>query len=72
MLSPDEHGSVHPEPRILRRTDVENKTGLKRAYIRQLMREGKFPKSMRMGIQAGGWDAAEIDQWMAESLKQRD
>lgn len=72
MLSPDEHGSAHTELRILRRTDVEKKTGLKRAYIYQLMSEGKFPKSVRLGIRAVGWDAAEIDQWIAERLKERD
>jgi prophage regulatory protein len=37
----------------------------------RLMREGKFPKALRLGIRAVGWDSAEIDQWIAERLNGR-
>ncbi len=33
-----------PERRILRRAEVEAKTGFKRAHIYSLMKEGKFPE----------------------------
>jgi prophage regulatory protein len=59
------------EHRILRRPEVEAKTGCKRAYIYNMMREGKFPQPLRLGIRAVGWDAAEIDQWIIERLKER-
>lgn len=62
----------HVERRILRRSDVELKTGLKRAFLYNLMREGKFPKSVRIGVRAVGWDAVEVDQWIADRLKDRD
>lgn len=62
----------HVERRILRRSDVERKTGLKRAFLYNLMREGKFPKSVRIGVRAVGWDALEVDQWIADRLKDRD
>ena len=59
------------EHRILRRPEVEAKTGFKRAHIYTLMKEGKFPKAVRLGARAVGWDAAEIDQWIVERLKER-
>ncbi|GHU04800.1 transcriptional regulator [Betaproteobacteria bacterium] len=59
------------ERRILRRPDVEAKTGFKRAHIYNLMKEDKFPKALRLGIRAVGWDSAEIDQWIAERLHER-
>lgn len=59
------------ERRILRRADVEAKTGFKRAHIYNLMAAGKFPKAIRLGIRAVGWDSAEIDQWIAQRLEER-
>ncbi|AEA68252.1 MULTISPECIES: AlpA family transcriptional regulator [Pseudomonas] len=59
------------ERRILRRSDVEQKTGIKRAHIYNLMSQGKFPKSIRLGVRAVGWHAAEVDQWIAERLQDR-
>ena len=47
---------------ILRRTEVEAKTGFKRAHIYSLMKEGKFLKSLRLGVRAVGWVSIEIDQ----------
>ena len=35
------------ERRILRRPEVEAKTGFKRAHIYNLMKAGKFPKALR-------------------------
>lgn len=59
------------EHRILRRAEVEQKTGIKRAHIYNLMSQGKFPKSIRLGVRAVGWDAAEVDQWIAGRLQDR-
>ena len=61
---------VNPAPlaerRILRRPEVEAKTGFKRAHLYTLMRQGRFPRARRLGIRAVGWDSAEIDAWIAE------
>ncbi|MDH0425347.1 AlpA family transcriptional regulator [Stutzerimonas stutzeri] len=59
------------ERRILRRAEVEARTGIKRAHIYNLMKEGKFPKATRLGIRAVGWDSAEIDAWIAQRLEER-
>jgi prophage regulatory protein len=60
-----------PERRILRRAEVEQKTGFKRAYLYRLTKQGKFPKALRIGVRAVGWDSAEIDQWIADRLNDR-
>lgn len=59
------------EHRILRRAEVEARTGFKRAHIYNLMRDGKFPQAVRLGVRAVGWDSLEIDQWIAERCKHR-
>ncbi|HHQ4823036.1 TPA: AlpA family transcriptional regulator [Pseudomonas aeruginosa] len=59
------------EHRILRRAEVEAKTGFKRAHIYNLIKEGKFPKPLRLGVRAIGWDSVEIDQWITDRLRER-
>ncbi|MGF6518800.1 prophage regulatory protein [Pseudomonas sp. BT76 TE3572] len=55
---------------IMRRDEVERKTGFKRAHIYNLMKEGKFPQAKRIGLRAVGWDSLEIEQWVAQRLDQ--
>ncbi|GKS83636.1 AlpA family transcriptional regulator [Acidovorax sp. SUPP1855] len=57
--------------KILRRAEVEAKTGFKRAHLYNLMKDGKFPKSVRLGVRAVGWDSTEIDQWIIDRLNDR-
>jgi prophage regulatory protein len=59
------------EHRILRRSEVERRTGFKRAYIYTLIKAGKFPKGRRIGVRAVGWDSAEVDEWIAQRLQPR-
>ena len=59
------------ERRILRLEEVESKSGFKRAHLYNLMRAGKFPKALRLGVRAVGWDSVEIEQWIADRLKER-
>lgn len=71
-MSSQTHALTAPtERRILRRAEVERKTGFKRAHIYNLMKEGKFPKALRLGVRAVGWDSVEVEQWIADRLKER-
>lgn len=67
-MSTDE---LHLTRRILRRPEVESKTGFKRAHIYNLIKKGEFPKAIPLGIRAVGWDSAEIDQWIAQRVADR-
>jgi prophage regulatory protein len=59
------------ERHIMRREEVERKTGFKRAHIYNLMKEGRFPQAKRIGLRAVGWDSLEIEQWVVERLGQQ-
>ena len=58
-----------PSRQILRREEVERRTGFKRAHIYNLMKVGKFPAARRIGLRAVGWDSQEIEQWIAARLE---
>lgn len=54
-----------PEPtRILRRPQVENLIGLKRSKLYALMREGAFPRPVRLSAGAVGWRETDIAAWL--------
>lgn len=59
------------QPRILRRPEVEARCGFKRAHLYKLIAEGKFPRPLRIGVRAVGWDSVEVEQWIAEQLQRR-
>jgi len=51
--------------RILRRREVEARTGLSRSTTYSQMAEGSFPKPVRLGKRAVGWRDTAIDEWLA-------
>ena len=51
--------------RILRRPEVEARTGLSRSTLYAMMAEGEFPKPLRLGKRAVGWTEASIAEWLA-------
>lgn len=53
---------------IMRRDEVEQKTGFKRSHIYNLMKAGQFPQCRRIGTRAVGWDSLEIEQWVQDRL----
>ncbi|TWC62985.1 AlpA family transcriptional regulator [Pseudomonas sp. SJZ103] len=57
---------------IMRREEVEQKTGFKRAHIYNLMKQGTFPRAKRIGLRAVGWDSLEIEHWIAERLSRQE
>ncbi|HEX3940618.1 MAG TPA: AlpA family transcriptional regulator [Acidobacteriaceae bacterium] len=54
---------------ILRRPQVEARTGLSRSTIYQRMKDGTFPTPISLGSKAVGWLANEIDAWLAERVR---
>lgn len=51
--------------RYLRLPEVHTRTGLSRSYIYALMKEGTFPRPVRLGKRAVGWLESDLDEWMA-------
>ncbi len=49
---------------ILRRKQVEQRTGLSRSTIYLRVAQGTFPKAVSLGARAVGWLESEIDEWL--------
>ena len=45
---------------------VSNITGLGRSTIYVLMKEGKFPRPLKLGARSVGWTSASVFQWLSE------
>lgn len=50
--------------RIIRRREVEVRTGLSRSTLYAMMAEGEFPKPIKLGKRAVGWREADIAAWL--------
>ena len=61
-----------PTTRVLRRPEVQRRTGLGRTAIYVLMAEGKFPAPIRLTAKAVGWLEAEVAEWIAARVAERD
>jgi prophage regulatory protein len=52
---------------ILRRPQVQSRTGLSRSSIYKRMGDGSFPKPVSLGgDRAVGWIESHIDDWLAK------
>lgn len=56
------------ELKILRRRQVEARTGLSRSSIYAAASAGTFPKPIQLGAQSVGWLASEIDDWLRDRI----
>lgn len=59
---------VHQVLTILRRKQVETRTGLSRSTIYARIAEGSFPPPIDLGGRAVGWLEAEIDAWLQSRI----
>jgi len=57
---------------ILRRKQVEHRTGLSRSTIYFRIQEGTFPKPVNLGARAVGWLENEIEEWLTSCIEKRD
>lgn len=56
-------------PSMLRRRDVEARTGLGRSAIYKLMKAGTFPAQVKLGIGVCvAWVATDVDQWVQDQI----
>lgn len=60
---------AHPPTTILRRPQVEARTGLARSTIYDRMKAGTFPAPISLGAKAVGWIESEIDAWLTAQIE---
>lgn len=63
------HQKIQHEPVILRRPQVEQRTGLSRSTLYQYIKDGDFPKPVRLGLRAVGWLESDISDWIAARVR---
>ncbi|MDR2709945.1 MAG: AlpA family transcriptional regulator, partial [Burkholderiales bacterium] len=51
---------------ILRRRQVEDRTGLARSTLYGVIKEGKFPPPVKLGARAVGWLEGDVNAWIAQ------
>ncbi len=57
---------------VLRRREVQARTGLSRSSIYLRMAQGTFPRAIPLGPRAVGWVETEVDDWLDERVAERD
>ena len=60
--------ALPPSVSMLRRRDVQTRTGLSRSTIYRRVTEGTFPKPVNLGGRTVGWIAAEIQDWLERQI----
>lgn len=50
--------------RILRITELETMLGVSRSSIYAWIKEGAFPKQIKLAVRAVGWKASDIQAWI--------
>lgn len=64
--------SIDERPvRILRRPEVQHRSGLKRSTLYLRIARGEFPAPVKLGPRAVGWVADEVDAWLRQRIAQR-
>ena len=70
-MAPSSH-SWRRGSHVLRRRQVQQRTGLSRSTIYELVRRGEFPAPIKLTAYAVGWLDSEVDDWLAARSRIRD
>jgi len=54
--------------RLIRRKEVQSKTGLGASSIYALMKKDKFPKAITLSERRVAWLESDVDQWISERI----
>ena len=58
--------------RLIKLSTVEEKTGQRKSWIYDQIREGNFPQQVRTGPGAVAWVESEVDAWIDARIAERD
>jgi len=74
--------NISPQKRFIRLPEVKRRTGYGRTSIYRKMKDGSFPKSIKLGgppiapsafdCRAVAWIEDEVDQWIESRIEERD
>lgn len=58
--------------RLIRRKEVQSKTGLGASSIYAMMKQGKFPKAITLSERRVAWLESDVDQWIVDRINSRE
>ncbi|HEC7141257.1 TPA: AlpA family transcriptional regulator [Salmonella enterica subsp. enterica serovar Javiana] len=58
-----------PCTRLIRLSEVINKTGFGKAWIYRLISQNRFPQPVKIGIRAIAFIESEIDEWIQLTIE---
>ena len=62
---------THPN-RLLRLPDVIDRVGLQKSAIYRLIREGEFPRPVRIANRTSVWPEQAVDAWITQRIAELD
>lgn len=54
--------------RAVRKPEVLSRCGIANTHLYRLIKDGKFPKPIKITDRLVAWNEAEIDAWLAEKF----
>lgn len=57
---------MRPDTRVMRAPEVIRETGLSRTTLWRKARDGSFPRPIQLSVNAIGWRARDVFEWLAE------
>ena len=57
---------------LIRLPEVQRRTGYSKAWLYRLLKENRFPQSVKLGTRAIAFVESEIDEWISQRIAERD
>ncbi|HAW3884816.1 AlpA family transcriptional regulator [Enterobacter asburiae] len=57
---------------LIRLSEVQKRTGYSKAWIYRLLKENRFPQSVKIGARAIAFVESEVDDWIRQRIEARD
>ena len=65
----DDRATTSRNLTILRRPQVEQRTGLARTTLYQYIKDGDFPAPVPLGPRAVGWLESDVNEWITARVR---
>ena len=61
---------VIPRDRLIRLPEVENLIGCKKSTVYTMLKQGTFPRPVRLSVRMVAWSEIAVLQWLQERINQ--
>lgn len=57
---------------LIRLSEVQKRIGYSKAWIYRLLKEKRFPQSVKIGSRSIAFVESEVDEWINQRIEERD